>query len=848
MLSKKRLIISRIANKGRCFRCYATKSDVGTIEIPFSNGTTIKFETGKYARFADAACVAELGNTAILSTVVSKAKQSSATFLPLVVDYRQKAAAAGRIPTNFLRRELGPTEREILTSRLIDRSLRPLFPSDYYFDTQIVCNMLAVDSTNPPETVAINAASAALALSDVPWNGPVGAVRVGQIDNEVIINPTRKDLKDSVLNLVVAATSRNLVVMMEGSAQDILQQDLLKAIKLGTKEAQHIVKGIEKLQKLHGKTKREYESPPGLPQEIVDGVSILSSMKIREILSDYTHDKMSRDNAISDLRQTVLNQLRETEADVTQLQDCFNANLKRIFRDMIFEQEIRCDGRHLDELRPISCQVSLYSPLHGSAVFQRGQTQVLCTVAFDSPDAALKMDTLTMLTSGIKEKSFFLHYEFPSYATGEVGRSSAPGRREAGHGALAERGLLALVPHLPYTVRLTAEVSLYSPLHGSAVFQRGQTQVLCTVAFDSPDAALKMDTLTMLTSGIKEKSFFLHYEFPSYATGEVGRSSAPGRREAGHGALAERGLLALVPHLPYTVRLTAEVLESNGSSSMASVCGGSLALMDAGVALTAPAAGVAIGLVSRPDDTGHVADYRILTDLLGIEDYMGDMDFKIAGSKKGITALQADIKISGLPLKIVMESIQKACDAKSKIIDIMNKCIDKPREGHKENMPVIEEMEVEVHKRAKLLGMGGANLKKLYVETGVQVTPIDDIKYNVFAPSQAAMDEARSRISAWLNTEKTPELEFGAIYKARVVEVKDIGVLVTLYSGMTPALVHNLQLDHRKIQHPSVLGLEVGSEIQVKYFGRDPVSGQVRLSRKVLTSPPPGIVKKLDKS
>ncbi|XP_022818079.1 polyribonucleotide nucleotidyltransferase 1, mitochondrial [Spodoptera litura] len=746
MLARKPLFLSRLIHKKRCSRCYTAQTSVGEVEIPFSKGTSLNIKTGQYARFADGACVATLGNTAILSTVVSRAKQSSSSFLPLVVDYRQKAAAAGRIPTNFLRRELGPTEREILTSRLIDRSLRPLFPQNYFFDTQIVCNMLAVDSTNPPETVAINAASAALALSDVPWNGPVGAVRIGQIDNEVIINPTRKDLQKSILNLVVAATNRNLVVMMEGSAQDILQQDLLKAIKLGTKEAQLIVRGIEKLQKTHGKMKRAYETPAPLRQEIVDAVSTLSSMKIREILSDYSHDKISRDNAISELRQTVLNQLRETEADVTQLQDCFNNNLKKIFRDMIFETDVRCDGRHLDELRKISCQVSLYEPLHGSAVFQRGQTQVLCTVAFDSPESALKMDTLTMLTSGIKEKSFFLHYEFPSYATGEVGRTGAPGRREAGHGALAERGLLPVVPHQPYTVRLTAEV-----------------------------------------------------------------------------------------------------LESNGSSSMASVCGGSLALMDAGVALAAPAAGVAIGLVSRPDQQGQIEDYRILTDLLGIEDYMGDMDFKVAGTKKGMTALQADVKVPGLPLKIVMESIQKACDAKSKIIDIMNQCIDKPRQGHKDNMPVIEEMEVEVHKRPKLLGMGGANLKKLYLETGVQVTPIDDIKYSIFAPSQAAMDEAHSRIQGWLTSEKTPELEFGAIYKARVVEVKDIGVLVTLYSGMTPALVHNTQLDHRKIMHPSVLGLDVGSEIQVKYFGRDPVSGQVRLSKKVLSSPPPGVVKKLDK-
>ncbi|XP_026756596.2 polyribonucleotide nucleotidyltransferase 1, mitochondrial [Galleria mellonella] len=749
MLIKKRVMFSKFRIKGRhCARFFSSQSNVGETNITFTNGTSLKLSTGQYARFADGACVATLGQTSVLSTVVSKAKQSSSNFLPLVVDYRQKAAAAGRIPTNFLRRELGPTEREILTSRLIDRSLRPLFPQNYNYDTQVVCNMLAVDATNPPETIAVNAASAALALSDVPWNGPIGAVRLGNIDNEIIINPTRKDLEKSSLNLVVAATKSNLVVMLEGSAADILQQDLLKAIKLGTKEAQHIVRGIEKLQKDHGKMKREYEIPLPLEQSIVDNIKTLSTMKIREILSDHSHDKLSRDIAISELRQTVLNQLRDTEADVGQLQDCFNTNLKQIFRDMIFETDTRCDGRHLDELRKISCQVSLYEPLHGSALFQRGQTQVLATVAFDSPDSALKMDTLTMLTSGIKEKSFFLHYEFPGYATGEVGR---------------------------------------------------------------------------------------------------GGGGAPGRREAGHGALAERGLLPVVPHQPYTLRLTAEVLESNGSSSMASVCGGSLALLDAGVALSAPAAGVAIGLVSRYDGS-QIADYRILTDLLGIEDYMGDMDFKVAGTKKGITALQADVKIPGLPLKVVMEAVQKACDAKSKIIDIMNQCIDKPRQTRKENMPVIEELTVEVHKRPKLVGLGGINLKRLYVETGVQVTPIDETKYTIFAPSQAAMDEARARIAEWLSAERTPELEFGAIYKAKVVEVRDIGVLVTLYPGMSPALVHNSQLDHRKIMHPSALGLDVGSEIQVKYFGRDPVSGQLRLSKKVLTSPPPPHVRKLDKT
>ncbi|CAK1583997.1 unnamed protein product [Parnassius mnemosyne] len=747
MLNRKRLILSNINLSGRCYcRFFSSQTNVGEIEVPFSNGTKLKLSTGRYARFADGACVATLGNTSVLSTVVSKAKQSNNSFLPLVVDYRQKAAAAGRIPTNFLRRELGPTEREILTSRLIDRSIRPLFPHDFSCDTQVACNTLAVDGTYPPETVAINAASAALALSDVPWNGPIGAVRLGQIDDEIIVNPTRRDLEKSCLNLVVAATKINLVVMLEGFANDILQQDLLKAIKLGTKEAQHIVKAIEKLQKDHGKRKREYERPLVLDQSIVDSIKSLSTMKIREILSDFSHDKTSRDNAISELRQTVLNQLRDTEADVSLLQDCFNSHLRQIFRDMIFETETRCDGRGLDDLRKINC-----------------------------------------------------------------------------------------------------EVSLYEPLHGSAVFQRGQTQVLCTVAFDSPDSALKLDTLTAITSGIKEKSFFLHYEFPSYATGEVGRSSGPARREAGHGALAERGLMPVVPQQPYTVRLTAEVLESNGSSSMAAVCGGSLALLDAGVALTAPAAGVAVGLVSRHEDASLV-DYRILTDLLGIEDYMGDMDFKVAGTKKGINALQADVKIPGLPLKVVMESVQKACDAKSRIIDIMNQCIDKPRQDKKENMPVTEELQVEVHNRSKLLGVAGINLKRLYVETGVQVSPIDETKYSVFAPSSAAMEEARARIAGWLQSERAPELEFGAVYRARVLELRDAGALVAIHPALAPALVHNSQLDHRKIQHPSVLGLEVGSEINVKYFGRDPVSGQMRLSRKVLTSPPPGIVRKLDKT
>ncbi|CAH0551408.1 unnamed protein product [Brassicogethes aeneus] len=718
-------------------RYFAAKLKDPEVTIPFANGRNLTISTGQYARMADGCAVATIGDTSVMVTVVSKTKSSSAGFLPLVVDYRQKSAAAGRIPTNFLRRELGPSEREILTSRLIDRSLRPLFPDNYNYETQLVCNMLAVDGINSPDVASINAASAALSLSDIPWNGPIGAVRVGLIDTEMIVNPTRKELQQSGLNLIVSATKRNLVVMLEGNADNILHQDLSKAIKLGTKEVQHIVNGIEELQKSFGMPKRILEVPQVLSAEIYEALRSLSEMRVKEIFKNYTLDKLERDNALNNIRMDVLDKIRQSfpDVDLNLLQDGYNKLVKSIFRELIFEEEKRCDGRQFDDIRNISCKVNMYKPLHGSAMFQRGQTQVFCTVTLDSHESAMKLDPMAILTGGVKEKNFFLHYEFPPFATKETGKIGPLGRREMGHGALAEKGLIPTVPH----------------------------------------------------------------------------------------------------EYPFTIRLTSEVLESNGSSSMASVCGGSLALMDAGVPVNAAAAGVAIGLVTKYDeDKKNVTDYRVLTDLLGIEDYMGDMDFKVAGTKKGFTALQADIKIPGLPLKIVMEAIEKASDAKKTILGIMSDCLSKPRSDKKENWPVCKKLEVEAHKRARLLGIGGINLKKLFAETGVQVSQIDDTTFQIFAPSQNAMDEGEEIITKLLNAERAPELEFGGIYPAKIVELRDIGVMVTLYPGMPPALLHNSQLDQRKVAHPTALGLDVGQELQVKYFGRDPVSGLMRLSRKVL--------------
>lgn len=654
---------------------------------------------------------------------------------------------------------LGSSEKEILSARLVDRSIRPLFPKNFRCETQLVCNVLSIDSMNKPDVDAINAASTALHLSDIPWNGPIGAVRIGieKHEGELIINPTRRELQESPLDIIVAATKQNLVMMLEGNGNAALIQDLQKAIKRGTQEAQSIITQIEKLRSSipNLKPKREVVNDTGkglaLTNEIVEAIRTMCQMKIREVFSDDKHDKLSRDNAINLIRQETSNAIWSSypDYDTNQINDAFNDTVVRIFRENIFDRNLRCDGRGFDDLRNISCEVNMYKPLHGSSLFTRGQTQVMCSATLGSKDSAIKLDMLSALETGEKARNFFLHYEFPPYATGEIGRIGFVNRREIGHGNLAEKGLSPVIP----------------------------------------------------------------------------------------------------PNYPFTIHLNSEVLESNGSSSMATVCAGSLALMDAGVPILAPAAGVAIGLVTKYEngDTKHIEDYRILMDQLGIEDYMGDMDMKIAGTKKGFTSIQTDLKIPGLPLKIVFECIQKAVEAKSRIIDIMSECMSGPRIDRKDSWPVSERLTIEPHMRPKIIGPNGVNVKKLFLETGVELNSIDETTYEMFAPSQAAMDEAKEFIEKLKAKEKVPELDFGGIYTAKIVEIRDIGVMVLLYPSMPPALLHNSQLDQRKVGHPSALGLEIGQEIQVKYFGRDPVSGLMRLSRKVLQSPATAIVRNLDK-
>ncbi|TRY74143.1 hypothetical protein DNTS_026686 [Danionella cerebrum] len=708
----------------------------------------LEISTGKLARFSDGCAVVKLGETSVMVTAVSKTKPCSAQFMPLVVDYRQKAAAAGRIPTNHLRRELGSSDTEILTSRLIDRSIRPLFPAGYYYDTQVMCNILAADGVHDPDILAINGASAALSLSDIPWNGPIGAVRVALIKGIFVINPTRSEMASSSLNLVIAGAPSSQVVMMEAAADNVLQQDFKHAVKLGLKHTQQIIQTTQQMSKELNISKREAKLFT-VTSDTLEYTRQLVSDRIYAVFTDVTHDKISRDEAISQIRLEAEVKIREMfpQKEVFEVNEAFSSVCREVFRNLVLQDSKRCDGRDLTSLRHIVCEADLFKPLHGSALFQRGQTQVLSSVTFDSLESSMKQDVITTALSGVKDKNFMLHYEFPPFATNEIGRVGGAKRRELGHGALAEKALRPVVPS----------------------------------------------------------------------------------------------------NFPFTIRVTSEVLESNGSSSMASVCGGSMALMDAGVPISSPVAGVAIGLISEPspENPSEIVNYQLLTDILGIEDYNGDMDFKIAGTSKGITALQADVKIPGIPLKIVMEAIQRGTVAKREILGIMNKCIAKPRSSVKKNGPVTEKISVPVSRRAVFIGPAGLNLRRLQAQTGVTITQENEETFTVFAPTPAAMSEAQEIIKDICKDDQEQQLEFGAIYSATIVEIRDNGVLVKLYTNMTPVLLHNSQLDHRRIMHPSALGLEVGQQIQVKYFGRDPVDGRMRLSRKILHSPVDGIMKNI---
>ncbi|XP_023328029.1 polyribonucleotide nucleotidyltransferase 2, mitochondrial [Eurytemora carolleeae] len=676
------------------------------VEIECGGNSKLEISTGQLARLADGTAVARLGNTSVMTTVVSKGKPSAQGFLPLTVDYRQKAAAAGRIPTNYLRRELGASEREILVGRMIDRSIRPLFSQGYQVETGLNCNLLSVDGIHDPEVLSINGASAALSISDVPWGPAVGAVRLGYCSGQILVNPTRKELTHSELNLVVAGTRDGLATMLEGEAKCLDHKTFIEAIQVGLEHCARIALSIESLGEKVGRKKREVggETTVQQDQDLLYLVDTLCTAKLRAIYTDYSLDKQSRDGKMFKVRDEMITQVKsiKPEAESSILSDIFSSVSKTIIRNLIFQVKI----------------------------FSRKWLSILC-----------------------------MHY-----------------------------------------------TGCYRYILG----------------------------------GVKEKNFMLHYEFPGYATGELGRGGS--RRELGHGALAEKALRQVLPSgTPFTIRLTSEVLESNGSSSMASICGGSMALLDAGLPLSELASGVAMGLVSREGEE------KVLTDIMGMEDYLGDMDFKLAATRSGVCALQADVKLPGISLDVIKEAVEGGIQANHKILDIMSACIQEPRE-YKDCWPVSRKLEVPSHKRGKFLGQAGLNVRRITQETGVQIFAEAEGTWQLFAPNPDSMAEAETIIENILAEEKVPELEFGGIYSGRITEILDRGVMLELHEGISPVLLHNSQLSAQKIQHPSVLGLKVGENLQVKYYGRDPATGQMRLSRKVLAVSSAAAVKNLQKS
>jgi len=706
----------------------------GGIVIPTrgqsGNRAPLELSTGKLARLADGCAVAKLGNTSVMTTAVCTGKASSLGFFPLTVDYRQKASAAGRIPTNFLRREMGVTEREILTGRMIDRSIRPLFPKNFNQETGISCNLLSVDGVYDPEVLSVNGASAALAVSGIPWGPVVGAARVAVIGkSQIIVNPTRKELAASQINMVVAGTAGGLATMIESESKCLEPDRFVECVAVGLEQCAIVAEHIEGLAKTHGKPKRSLEKNTLDNKEMLQFMAAMAEGRLRVIYTDYSLDKQARDSSMFQVRDDVVSKIRMSRPDwdVGQINEAFTTVSRDLVRSLIFDDGIRVDGRGLDTIRPISCEVDLHQPLHGSALFQRGQTQVFCTVALDSLHSAMKLDPISVITGGVKEKNFMLHYEFPGYATGELSRGGF-NRREMGHGALAEKALKQVVPD---------------------------------------------------------------------------------DRE-------------------FAMRLTSEVLESNGSSSMASICGGSLALLDAGIPLSESASGVAMGLVTRD------GQHKVLTDIMGMEDFLGDMDFKFSSTRTGVTALQADVKIPGISLDIIKEAVEKGVEANNRILDIMEESLKVPRK-FKDCWPVSKKIEVPPYKRGKFLGTAGINLRRVTSDTGVQVNSEEEGVWTLFAPSPQAMDEAEVMIKGYLEEEKIPELIFGSIYTAKILEILEKGVMIQLHAGIDPILLHNSQLSNNKVGNATALGFEVGQDLQVKYYGRDPVTGNIRISRKVLT-------------
>jgi polyribonucleotide nucleotidyltransferase len=696
------------------------KKEIKEYEVRLDeNIEPIIFETGFKAKQTNASIWAKQGETVVLVTAVtSKNVPDKIDFFPLTVNYLEKFYAVGKIPGGFIKRENRPSDKETLISRLIDRPLRPLFPSGFRNETQVILTVVSSDSKHSPDILALNAASAALMISDIPFNGPIGAVRVGRIDGYLVVNPPADVYDKLELNIVVAGT-KDAIVMVEAGMNNVTEQEAIEALEFGHSHIKKIVEVQEKMKSEIGKPKMEYKDF-AVPEDILNKVrEDLKDLLRRAVLTD---GKQERYEAIDSVKTEYFQKLEESTenfAEVAHLyKEAYGEVEKEIFRDITLNTSKRVDGRGYADIRPIDIEVGLLPKAHGSALFTRGETQALVSTTLGT-----KMDS----------------------------------------------------------------------------------QILDDI------------------EGESSKRFMLHYNFPPFCVGEVGFLRAPGRREIGHGALAERALSYMLPNeneFPYTIRVVSEVLESNGSSSMASVCGGSLSLMDAGVPMKSQVAGIAMGLIYEGDK------YVILSDIMGIEDHLGDMDFKVAGTETGITALQMDIKIEGLSREILEKALNQAKEGRLHILSKMNEILAVPREELSANAPRFEVFNINPEKVGLLIGPGGKTIKSIIDETGVSIDIMDDGILNIFANNKASIDKAIEKIMAI-----TQELVPGKAYKAKVKKIADFGAFVELIPGLE-ALLHVSQYSLERIDKISDY-LKVGDEVEVKYLGKDE-KGRIKISRKEL--------------
>jgi polyribonucleotide nucleotidyltransferase len=683
----------------------------------------IIIETGKLAKQADGAVTIQLGETIVIVAAVAatKAKEGQ-DFFPLTVDYREKAAAAGKFPGGYFKREGRPTEKEILTCRLTDRPIRPLFPKGWYNEVQVQTVVLSADGQNDPDILSIIGASAALMVSDIPWDGPLGAVRVGRIKGQFIANPTHAEQAESDLDLVYVGNT-NDIVMYEGSAKEITEADFNAALKYAQEVIQPLIAAQKELAAKAGRKKREITLNI-VPDEILQEAKKLAGDRFVPAL--LTPGKLARETACKAIQDEVGAKLVEKfgAEKVTDfvVNDAFYYIQKEGVRGLILNHGKRLDGRAFDVVRPISSEVGILPRAHGSALFCRGETQAL---------------TLATLGTGDDTQ------EFDSY-----------------------------------------------------------------------------------TGGGSEKKFILHYNFPNFSVGETGRISGPGRREIGHGALAERSIEPMLPseNYPYTIRVTSEIMESNGSTSMASVCGGTLALMDAGVPMIRPVAGISVGICTELDANKKISKYQLLTDIIGWEDHYCDMDCKIAGTEKGITGFQLDLKLKGLPHAIMAEAIEKTRIARMHILAEMAKTLAAPRKEISKYAPRIQTVKINPEKIGALIGPGGKNIKRLVEESGCEIDIEDDGTVNIFSVSPEGMKIALDAI-----TGMTAEAEIGKIYRGKVVTIKEFGCFVEFLPGKD-GLVHISELANFRVKKTEDI-VKVGDDITVKCLGVDE-KGRVRLSRK----------------